>query len=102
MWERDKNKGGVVINKTTDVATVEQMFRIIQSIPSPKAEVAELSKQKNPQGFRQSARVAQQGGSVAKATRQQLESQLGRSVISPINAKATLSAKKDTLIEVEK
>lgn len=55
-----------------------------------EASTAELSKQKNPRGFRQSARVAQQGGSVAKAARQQLESQLGRSVISPLNAKGLL------------
>jgi hypothetical protein len=55
-----------------------------------EASTAELSKQKNPQGFKQSARVAQQGGSVAKAARQQLESQLGRSVISPLNAKGLL------------
>lgn len=55
-----------------------------------EASAAELSKQKNPHGFQQSARVAQQGGSVAKAARQQLESQLGRSVISPLNAKGLL------------
>lgn len=55
-----------------------------------EASAAELSKQKNPRGFRQSAQVAQQGGSVAKAARQQLESQLGRSVISPLNAKGLL------------
>lgn len=42
----------------------------------------ELSKQKNPQNFRESAKVAQKGGSVAKAARVQLEHQLGRSVIS--------------------
>ena len=55
-----------------------------------EASATELSKQKNPRGFRQSAQVAQQGGSVAKAARQQLESQLGRSVISPLNAKGLL------------
>ena len=42
----------------------------------------ELSKQENPQNFRESAKVAQKGGSVAKAARVQLEHQLGRSVIS--------------------
>lgn len=55
-----------------------------------EASTAELSKQKNPRGFRQSAQVAQQGGSVAKAARRQLESQLGRSVISQLNAKGLL------------
>lgn len=42
----------------------------------------ELSKQENPRNFRESAKVAQKGGSVAKAARVQLEHQLGRSVIS--------------------
>lgn len=51
-----------------------------------EAATTELSKQKNPKGFRQSAKVAQQGGSVAKVARVQLEQQLGRSVISPVKA----------------
>lgn len=46
----------------------------------------ELSKQENPQGFRENAKVAQRGGSVAKAARVQLEHQLGRSVISRAKA----------------
>lgn len=60
-----------------------------------EASAAELSKQKNPKGYSQSAKIAQQGGSVAKAARQQLESQLGRTVISPLNAKATLPTKNE-------
>ena len=35
------------------------------------------------QGFSQSAKIAKKGGSVAKAARDKLESQLGHSVISP-------------------
>lgn len=46
----------------------------------------ELSKQENPKGFKESAKVAQKGGSVAQAARVQLEHQLGRSVISPAKA----------------
>ena len=34
--------------------------------------------------------VAMEGGKVAKVARQQLESQLGRSVVSPLNAHSTL------------
>ena len=49
--------------RLTDMADTEQLFRIIQSIPSPK-----------------------DGGSVAKAARNQLESQLGRSIISKAKA----------------
>ena len=52
-----------------------------------EASTAEISKQKNPKGFNQNAKVAKSGGSVAKAARVQLESQLGRSVISSAKAK---------------
>ncbi|MBR0201168.1 MAG: Bro-N domain-containing protein [Bacteroidaceae bacterium] len=51
-----------------------------------EASATELSKQRNPKGYRQQTRVAQEGGSVAKAARNQLESKLGRTVISPARA----------------
>ena len=51
-----------------------------------EASTTELSKQRNPRGVNQSAEVARQGGKVAKVARQQLESQLGRSVITSENA----------------
>ena len=47
-----------------------------------EASAAELSKQQDPQGFKAQTRVAKDGGSVAKAARNQLESKLGHSVIS--------------------
>lgn len=47
-----------------------------------EASTTEISKQRNPKGFKQNAETAKSGGSVAKAARQQLESQLGHSVIS--------------------
>jgi hypothetical protein len=48
------------------------------------AEVAttELSRQRNPQGMLESRQAAQAGGKVAKNAREDLERQLGRSVIS--------------------
>lgn len=52
-----------------------------------EASATEISKTKEPKGFEQNATVAKSGGSVAKAARIQLESQLGRSVISPRKAK---------------
>lgn len=52
-----------------------------------EASATELSKEKSPQGFTENARIALQGGDVAKAARDTLESQLGKSVISA--AKAT-------------
>ena len=47
-----------------------------------EASTTEISRQKNPKGFRQSAKVAQEGGSVAAAARKQLESKTGKSAIS--------------------
>ena len=51
-----------------------------------EASAAELSKQRDPNGFRGQKQVAKDGGSVAKAARTQLENQLGHSVISPSKA----------------
>ena len=47
-----------------------------------EASATELSKQRNPKGYKAQTRVAKDGGSVAKAARKQLEGKLGRSVIS--------------------
>ena len=75
-------------NRLTDVADQEQMFRLIQSIPSQKAEpikrwiaqVASLSKKNNPTGFAENRTVAKAGGKVAKQTRDNMEAQLGRNM----------------------
>ena len=97
--------------RLTDVADMEQMFRLIESIPSKKAEpfkqwmaevaarrvdqmqdpelnilaeasTTEISKAQNPKGFSQSAAVARKGGKIAGDARKKLESQIGRSVIT--------------------
>ena len=47
-----------------------------------EASATELSKQRDPKGFKGQAQVARDGGKVAKAARNQLEQQLGRTVIS--------------------
>ena len=47
-----------------------------------EASATELSKQHNPQGFNQQKNVAKGGGNVARVAREQLESQLGRTIIS--------------------
>lgn len=52
-----------------------------------EASTTEISKQQNPHSMGHHINVAKSGGSVAKAARDQLESKLGRSVIS--TAKAT-------------
>ena len=51
-----------------------------------EASTAEISKQKNPKGYTQSAKIAKEGGSVAKAARKQLESKTGKSAISSAKA----------------
>lgn len=45
-----------------------------------------LSKAKNPSGMSETKRVAHEGGSIAGNARKELESKLGKSVISPLNA----------------
>ena len=51
-----------------------------------EASTTEISKQKNPQGFLESAIVAKEGGNVAKVARKQLEKTTGKSVISASKA----------------
>lgn len=45
-----------------------------------------LSKAQNPVGFNESKKVTQDGGTIAGNARRELESKLGESVISPLNA----------------
>ena len=52
-----------------------------------EASATEISKKENPKGYGQNADVAKRGGHVAKVARNQLESQLGRSVVTSLNAK---------------
>ena len=51
-----------------------------------ESAATDLSREQNPQGYNQSAKIAKKGGSVAKAARDRLEQQLGHSVISPAKA----------------
>lgn len=68
-------------NLRDNMTNLEIAFNILA-----EASATELSKQRDPHGFRQQTQVAKDGGSVAKAARNQLESQLGHSVISPAKA----------------
>ena len=47
-----------------------------------EAAATELSKRENPKGFAENAQVAQRGGNVAHVAREQLEQELGETVIS--------------------
>ena len=55
----------------------------------------ELSKQEDPQGFGESAGIAQRGGEVAHGARKLIEKELGRSVISPAKASDYISTAED-------
>ena len=47
-----------------------------------EAAATELSQRENPKGFTENAQVAQRGGNVAHVAREQLEHELGGTVIS--------------------
>ena len=64
-----------------------------------EAFTTELSKKRNPKGFDQNKRVAKDGGKVAKETRQRMEKELGRSIVSPNNAKSLQAPEKPKEID---
>ena len=73
----------------TDVASTQQLFRLILSIPSPKAEPFKLW----------IAQVAKQGGEIARNARLELEAKMGEKVISPLNAKQSILINKNKEID---
>ena len=104
-WKRSGVKEGMEFASLTDIITREWSGMTTQQYKHHKglkkeslrdnmtnvelalnmlaeASTTEISKQKNPKGFRQSAQVAKEGGSVAMAARRQLESKTGKSAIS--------------------
>ena len=65
--------------RLTDVADFEQLFRLIQSIPSPKAEpfkrwMAEVAAKR--------VAIAREGGDIAGDARVKLERKIGRSIVT--------------------
>lgn len=108
-WKRRGMKEGMQFAALTDIITKEWSGRTTKQYKHLKglkqeslrdnmtnveialntlaeASATELSKQRNPTGFAENAKTAKDGGSVAKAARQQLESQLGHTVISSAKA----------------
>ncbi|MCR5702465.1 MAG: Bro-N domain-containing protein [Lachnospiraceae bacterium] len=89
----------------TDVANTEQLLRIIQSIPSKKAEPfkmwlaqvgrerieetidPEFTKVENPIGVDENRKVAREGGAIAGNARKEIEDRTGQPVITSQNAK---------------
>ncbi len=58
-----------------------------------EASTTEISKQQNPETLGQHIKVAKSGGNVAKVARAELETKLGRSVISPSKASDYITTK---------
>ena len=104
-------------SRKTLAATTQQLFRIIQSIPSKKAEpfklwLAEVGSQRldqlqdpelstkeisevlNPQSLPEHEDVAKRGGGVAKEARLKLEAETGKPVVTSKNAKQLQLANK--------
>ena len=64
-----------------------------------EAFTTELSRKRNPKGLDQNKKVAKDGGLVAKETRQRMEKELGRSIISSSNAMSLQSPEKPKEID---
>ena len=109
-WKRTGVKEGVEFTTLTDIITREwsdmrtKEYKQLKGLKKEnlrdnmtnielalnilaEASTSEISKQKNPSGFKQNVTIAKEGGSVAKVARKQLEEKLGRTVIS--SSKAT-------------
>jgi len=98
--------------RLTDVTDAKQILRLIQSIPSPKAEpfklwlaqvgyerlqeienpelaqervTTEISQKEQPVSFHANKKVAKRGGNVAGVARKQTEKELGRTIIAKDN-----------------
>ena len=75
--EYKEHKGLRKENLRDNMTNVELMLNGLA-----EAAATELSKRENPQGFAENAQVAQRGGNVAHVAREQLEQELGETVIS--------------------
>ena len=62
-----------------------------------EATTIEISKEKKPENFYQSKKIAQQGGHVAGTARKEIEQKTGKSVISSKNAKVLKNSKQDLI-----
>ena len=96
-------------NYNTDVLYTKGILRLVESIPSPKAEpfkvwlaslgneridevfdpeiaTRELVKEHKPFGLAENKKIARRGGNIASVAKENLERELGRSVLSSNNA----------------
>ena len=76
---KDIKKENLRDNMTNIELTLNQLAEVTTTL---------LSKELGPRTFEDSKHIAIRGGKTAKRTRQDIEEQLGRSIISPVNAKS--------------
>ena len=81
-----KYKGLTKQNLRDNMTNLEMTLNMLA-----EGTAVELSKQEDPQGFGESADIAQRGGEVAHGARRLIEKELGRSVISSSKASDYLS-----------
>jgi hypothetical protein len=66
-----------------------------------EASTKDISQATNPKTFKESAKVALQGGNVAKVARLELEAKTGKKVVTSLNAK-TILKEKNELVRIDK
>ena len=75
--EYKKHKGLTKENLRDNMTNMELLLNALA-----EETATEISKERNPQGLTENARVAKEGADVAKAAREDVEKRLGRSVVS--------------------
>ncbi len=84
-------KGLTKENLRDNMSTIELALNTLA-----EASTTEISKRRSPKTLKQNMQIAKEGGSVAKAARQQLESTIGESVITSAKASDYLHPIEDT------
>lgn len=81
VQEYKQYKGLKKENLRDNMTNIELVLNMLAEVTATA-----ISKQEQPKTFTQNKSVARRGGRVAKNAREDIESQLGQSVISPLNA----------------
>ena len=81
--EYKKFKGLKKENLRDNMTNMELVLNMLAEVSA-----TEISIEKQPDGFLESAVVAREGAEVAKVARSELEERVGKKVISPLNAKS--------------
>ena len=92
VGEYKKLKGLEKENLRDNMTNIELVLNMLAEVTTTA-----ISKQEKPETFEENKKVAKRGGKVAKNAKQDIEDQLGMTVISPLNAtnKPALEIKTD-------